>query len=403
MSSEARPIVSTTTMIICAAVIVTVAMGIRQSFGLMMRPITLDLGIGRQDFGLALAFQNLLFGLVQPFVGAYADKHGAGRVIAFGTALYAGGLVLAGLATDAAMLHLTMGLLIGLAMSGTTFVVVFGPVARAVSPERRTLALGIVTAGGSLGQFLVVPAAQGLLQAFDWRMTLAILAVLAATMAALGLGVAGKPKPQAAAEGPAKASDALREAMGNRSYWLLLAGFFVCGFHIAFVGTHLPAFVSDRGLAAEVGAWSLALIGLFNIFGSYLFGAWGGRWSKKNLLSLLYAGRAVLIAVFLLVPLSPVSVLVFSAGFGFLWLGTVPLTSGLISQIFGARHMSMLYGIVFLSHQVGSFIGAWWAGQAFDATGSYDAVWLVSIALGILAAILHLPIVERPLVRPATA
>lgn len=403
MPSEKSRVVSTTMMILCAAVIVTVAMGIRQSFGLMMRPITLDLGIGRQDFGLALAFQNLLFGLVQPFVGAYADKHGAGRVIAFGTALYAGGLVLAGVATDTAMLHLTMGLLIGLAMSGTTFVVVFGPVARAVSPERRTLALGIVTAGGSLGQFLVVPAAQGLLQAFDWRMTLTILAVLAATMAALGLGVAGKPQPQAAAEGPASAMDALREAMGNRSYWLLLAGFFVCGFHIAFVGTHLPAYVSDRGLAAEVGAWSLALIGLFNIFGSYLFGAWGGRWSKKNLLSALYAGRAVLIAVFLLTPLSPLSVLLFSAGFGFLWLGTVPLTSGLISQIFGARHMSMLYGIVFLSHQVGSFIGAWWAGQAFDATGSYDAVWLVSIALGVTAAILHLPIVERPLVRPATA
>lgn len=403
MPSETKRVVSTTMMILCAAVIVTVAMGIRQSFGLMMRPITLDLGIGRQDFGLALAFQNLLFGLVQPFVGAYADKHGAGRVIAFGTALYAGGLVLAGVATDTAMLHLTMGLLIGLAMSGTTFVVVFGPVARAVSPERRTLALGIVTAGGSLGQFLVVPAAQGLLQAFDWRMTLTILAVLAATMAALGLGVAGKPQSQAVAEGPASAKDALREAMGNRSYWLLLAGFFVCGFHIAFVGTHLPAYVSDRGLAAEVGAWSLALIGLFNIFGSYLFGAWGGRWSKKNLLSSLYAGRAVLIAVFLLTPLSPLSVLVFSAGFGFLWLGTVPLTSGLISQIFGARHMSMLYGIVFLSHQVGSFIGAWWAGQAFDATGSYDAVWLVSIALGVTAAILHLPIVERPLVRPATA
>lgn len=403
MPSEQQRSNSVVGMIVCAALIVTIAMGIRQSFGLMMRPITLDLGIGRQDFGLALALQNLLFGLVQPFVGAYADKHGAGKVIVAGTALYAAGLVLTGLSHDSVALDLSIGLFVGLAMSGTTFVVVFGPVARAVSAEQRTVALGIVTAGGSLGQFLVVPAAQGLLQAVDWRMTLFILAGFAAAMAALGLGISGRPVAQAQTEGPASAGDALREAAGNRSFWLLTAGFFVCGFHIAFVGTHLPAYVSDRGLAAEVGAWSLALIGLFNIFGSYLFGAWGAKWSKKNLLSALYAGRAVLIAVFLLTPLSPASVLVFSAGFGFLWLGTVPLTSGIIGQVFGPRHMSMLYGIVFLSHQVGSFIGAWWAGQVFDATGSYDAVWLVSIALGILAAILHLPIRERPLARTAAA
>lgn len=386
-------------MIVTGALIVTLSMGVRQAFGLFLRPIGLDLEIDRQTFGLVIAAQNLIFGLAMPFVGAWADRIGAGRIAVGGALVYLGGLVVAAFASDALGLMIGFGVLTGVAMAGVTFVVVLGAVGRAVQPHERTLAFGIVTAGGSLGQFLVVPAAQGWLDAYDWRATLAILAALVALIIPLALGVAGRPPASVDAREGQSLKAALIEARGDRSYWLLNLGFFVCGFHIAFVGTHLPAYIRDQGLSAGVGAASLALIGLFNIAGSWLWGAWGSNGSKKHLLALLYTLRGVAIAVFLVVPLSPVSVLVFAATFGFLWLGTVPLTNGLIAQIYGVKHLSALGGIVFLSHQIGAFFGAWSAGWAFDATGSYLIVWLISIALALVAGLANLPIREAPLLR----
>lgn len=387
-------------MILTGALIVTLSMGVRQSFGLFLRPIGIHLEIDRQTFGLVIAAQNLLFGLIQPFVGAWADKYGAGRVAVGGALVYGAGLLIAANAADALGLMIGFGVMTGLAMSGVTFVVVLGAVGRIVPPAKRTLAFGIVTAGGSLGQFLVVPAAQGLLDALDWRITLFVMAALVALIIPLALGVAGKP-PAADARDGLPLKEALAEARRHPSFWLLNLGFFVCGFHIAFVGTHLPAYIRDEGLSASVGAGALALIGLFNIAGSWLWGAWGSNHSKKGLLALLYALRGVAIALFLIVPLSSASVLVFAAAFGFLWLGTVPLTTGLVGQIYGVRHLSALGGIVFLSHQIGAFLGAWTAGLAFDATGSYALIWMISIGLALMAALANLPIKEAPLVRPA--
>ena len=385
-------------MILTGAVIVTLSMGVRQSFGLFLGPLGLELQVDRQTFGLIVAGQNLLFGLLQPLVGAWADRHGAGKVAVVGAAVYAVGMMVAATAANALGLAIGFGALVGLAMAGCTFTVILGAVGKIVPADKRTLAFGIVTAGGSFGQFLVVPAAQGLLDTLDWRLTLAVLGGLIVLIIPLALGVAGKPPASISEQDGPPIRQALKEAFNDRSFWLLNAGFFVCGFHIAFVGTHLPSYIRDQGLPAEVGAWSLALIGLLNIAGSWLWGAWGSKHSKKGLLALLYALRAATIVAFLLVPISPISVLAFAATFGFLWLGTVPLTNGLVAQIYGLRHLSALGGIVFLSHQVGAFLGAWLAGVAFDATGSYLLIWLVSIALGLLAAAANLPIREAPLV-----
>ena len=384
------------TMILAGAAVVTLSMGVRQAFGLFLPPMSPDLGIGRESFGLAVAVQNLLFGLAQPFVGAWADRHGAGKVIAGGGLLYLLGLALAAVAADFMGLMLGFGVMVGLAMAGATFVVVLGAVGRIAPPHKRTLAFGIVTAGGSLGQFLVVPLAQVFIDAFDWRVALWMLAGLIVLILPLAIGLKGKPEGAGAADGlPLK--EALAEAGAHPSFWLLNLGFFVCGFHIAFVGTHLPAFLRDEGLSAGVGAACLALIGLFNILGAAAWGAWGSRWSKKHLLALLYGLRGVTIAGLMLFPISTVSVLVFAAAFGFLWLGTVPLTNGLVAQSYGVRNLSALGGIVFLSHQVGAFLGAWLAGLAFTMLGSYDAVWIASIGLAVMAALANLPVRQESL------
>lgn len=387
-------------VILCAALIVTLAMGVRQSFGLFLPQMSVDIGISRSDFGLAMALQNLLFGLVQPFVGALADKHGAGRVVLGGALLYAVGLIGAALATDAIGLHISFGLLIGMAQSATTFVVVLGAVGRVVSPEKRSSAFGIVTAGGSLGQFLVVPLASKLLRNIGYHETLLIMAVMVGLCGLLAIGVAGRtdsPGKLAAEEQTAR--EAFREASVHRGFWLLNAGFFVCGFHIAFIATHLPAYLEDKGLGSEIGWQVLALVGLFNIFGSYVFGRAGDVMRQKYVLSALYVARSAVIALFLFLPLSHASALVFAGAMGFLWLGTVPLTSGIVGRIFGIRYLSMLYGIVFLSHQLGSFFGAWMAGLIFDATGSYNIAWGFSIALGLFAGLVHLPIADAPVKR----
>ncbi|MGE4306791.1 MAG: MFS transporter [Novosphingobium sp.] len=391
-------------VILCGAIIVTLTMGVRQAFGLFLPQMSMELGISRGDFGLALAIQNLLFGLAQPLVGAIADKHGAGRVIFLGTLIYVGGLVAAALATSAIGLHLSFGVAIGMALAATTFVVVLGVVGRVVPPEHRSMSFGMVTAGGSLGQFLVVPLGQMLLTDLGYRLALMVLAGLVAICAPLAWGLAGKPPSQAdAAEASQSLTQALGEAGQHGGYWLLNAGFFVCGFHIAFIATHFPAYLNDSGLGLQIGATALALIGLFNIFGSYAFGVSGDHFRKKWVLSGIYAARAVIITLFLLLPLSSSSALLFAAAMGFLWLGTVPLTSGLVGQMFGIRYLSTLYGIVFLSHQVGSFLGAWMAGYFYDILGSYDMAWGMSIALGILAMIVHLPIRDAPVPRLRTA
>jgi len=388
-------------VIACAAFIVTLAMGVRQSFGLFLPQMSVDIGISRSDFGLAMALQNLLFGLVQPFVGALADKHGAGRVVLGGALLYALGLIGAAFATDAIGLHISFGLLIGMAQSATTFVVVLGAVGRVVSPEKRSSAFGIVTAGGSLGQFLVVPLASMLLRDIGYHETLWIMAGLVALCGLLAIGVAGRTDggSDLMVEVEQSAREALREAAVHRGFWLLNAGFFVCGFHIAFIATHLPAYLDDKGLGIEIGAQVLALVGLFNILGSYVFGRAGDVLRQKYVLSGLYVARSVVIALFLFLPLTHASALVFAGAMGFLWLGTVPLTSGIVGRVFGIRYLSMLYGIVFLSHQLGSFFGAYTAGLIFDATGSYNIAWGFSIALGLFAGLVHLPIADAPVKR----
>jgi len=385
-------------VLLCGALIVTLGMGVRQSLGVFLRPISLELEVGRQVFGFALAIQTLIFGVAQPFAGMIADRWGAGRVVVAGALVYSAGLALASASSGPGDLYVSLGLLVGLAMSGTTMVVVLGAVGRAVPERHRSTAFGIVMSGGSFGQFAVVPGAQALLTAFDWRVALVALAVMVLAIAVLARGVAGEPLRRMTGQ---SLRQALGEAGGHRGYWLLNAGFFVCGFHVSFIGTHLPAYLQDASLPAWVGAWSLATIGLFNIFGSYLFGAWGDRYRKKWLLSGMYFARAVAIAVFLLLPPTATTALAFAGVMGFLWLGTVPLTSGIVAQIFGSQYLSTLFGIVFLSHQIGGFFGAWLGGYAYDALGSYQSVWLVSIALGLLAAVIHLPIADRPQARLA--
>ncbi len=290
-------------------------------------------------------------------------------------------------------------MLVGLALAGTTYVTVLGAVGRVVPPERRSLAFGLCTAAGSFGMFAVVPGAQALLGALDWRDTFLVMALAIGALIPLALGFRESDRRITAQAGSQSLGAAIREAREHSGYWLLNAGFFVCGFHVAFVATHLPAYLADNGMPLAVSAWSLAMIGLFNIFGSYLCGVLGGRFRQKWVLSAIYAARAVVIALFMLLPLSGISAIAFGAAIGFLWLGTVPLTSGLVAQVFGVRYLSMLYGVVFASHQVGAFLGAWGGGYAYDVMGSYDSIWLASIALAIFAALIHLPIRDQPVAR----
>ena len=380
---------------LCAAVVVALAMGIRHSFGLFMHEGSVALGDSRTAFSLAIALQNLLWGLMQPGVGMLADRFGQRLIAVGGGLLYVGGLTVAAAFAGAVAINLGLGLLVGLGLSATAFVVALGAVARIVPVSRRGLAFGLVTAAGSFGMFGMVPVAQALLSVGDWRSALFLLAGLAMVISLVALGFPGPPRRNAAVPG-LRLGEALRQAASHRGYWLLNGGFFVCGFHVAFIATHLPAFLQDSGLTTATATAALALIGLFNMVGSLAFGMLGDRVSKPRLLSSLYAARVLVIVVFLLVPLTTVNTLLFAAVIGFLWLGTIPLTSGLVAQIFGPAYMGTLFGIVFLSHQLGSFSGAWLGGFAFDLTGSYDAVWLLAIALGVLATLLHLPISDRP-------
>ncbi len=388
--------------------ILTLAMGVRQTFGLLLSPMGTDLGISREAFGLALAVQNLLWGAAQPFAGMLADRFGTRPVLAAGTLAYAGGVLLMGGAGDAFDLMLGGGFMVGLGLSGVSFAVVLGAVGKAVPAEQRSMALGIASAGGSFGQFAMAPIGQMLISAHGWSTALMAMAVLALAMAPLSLLLAGSGAKARPAIGSGMGSlslgigEALAEAARYRSFWYLTLGFFVCGFQVVFIGVHLPAYLNDLGFSPQLGATALALIGFFNIIGTYGCGALGSRFSKKYLLAVLYGVRSGVIVVFLLAPKTEAVVLIFAAAMGVLWLGTVPLTSGLVAQIFGVQYLSMLFGIAFFSHQIGSFLGVWLGGWVFDRTGSYDAIWIASIALGLLAALVNLPIVEKPL-RPALA
>lgn len=393
------------TLVLAAAVaVLLLAMGVRASFGLFMQPMGLDRGFGREVFSLAFALQNLAWGLGAPLFGAVADRHGAARTVAVGALLYILGLVGLAYADSTAMLYWCGGVLVGLGQAGTTFGVILGVVARATSLEQRSTALGIASAGGSLGQFLIVPFAQQLISHFDWQAAMVVLSVAVAVMIPLAPMLRGRSEA-VAGQVHQSLGAALKAALGDRSYHYLFGSFFVCGFHTAFITLHLPAYVMDRGLAAGDGAIAIALIGLFNVVGSYVCGWLGGRHSKKALLAGVYALRAVFILLLLVFPLTPLVLYAFAAGMGLLWLGTVPLTNGLVGQIYGLRYAATLYGVIFFGHQIGSFIGVWSGGLVFAKTGSYDLIWWAGIVLALIAAVLSWPIDERPLARrqPALA
>jgi predicted MFS family arabinose efflux permease len=381
-----------------ACLLLFLSFGTRATFGLYLQPVSGDLGWGREIFGLSIAIQNIVVGLAQPFTSAIADRYGTGRTIVAGGLCYAAGLALMAHASTPMDAYLGIGVLVGLGLSGTSFAIAFGAVSRVVSTEKRALALGMVGSIGSIGQFAMVPLGQAFLSAYGWSTLLLILSlVILVTLPVAGV-LKGKPQDHGA---PQSLGEALREASGHRGYRLLICGFFVCGFHVAYIGTHLPAYVVDRGLSPQYGAWALGLVGLFNIIGSAMAGVLGGRLSKRYLLSSLYFGRALLFTAFLIVPMTEVTVLCFGAIMGLMWLSTVPLTSALVAQIFGPRYMATLFGIVFFSHQIGAFLGAWLGGYVFDLTGSYTIVWWVAAALGVMSGILHLPINEKPLPRVA--
>lgn len=392
-----------TIVIFCSALIVFVSMGIRQSFGLFLSPISRDLGIGREVFSLAIAWQNLIFGL--PILGIVADRFGPRWVVAGGALLYAVCFFLLSSVSTPPGLYTVLGVLMGIALSSISYVVVLGAVAQVVAPEKRASYFGLITAAGSFGTFAIVPGVQWLLSDLGWQSSFAFIALVAGASAFLAIGIpqrGGEVSPNTVESDDGSLLQALLQARGHSGYWLLNAGFFVCGFHVAFIATHLPAFLTDYGLSKMVGATALSLIGLFNIFGSYLSGQLGDRYRKKYLLSLLYLGRGLVISGFLFIPVTNTSALVFGSLIGFLWLATVPLTSGTVAQIFGSRYLSTLYGIVFFSHQIGSFLGVWLAGRVYDATGSYDLIWIAAILLAVTSSLVHLPIADKPLQRLET-
>lgn len=387
-------------LLICGAAIVTLSMGIRHGFGLWLQPMTQSQNWGRETFALALAIQNLVWGVSGIFAGMLADRFGAFRVIVTGAVLYALGLVGMAYASSALMFSLTAGVLIGMAQAGTTYAIIYGVIGRNISASKRSWAMGIAAAAGSFGQFLMVPTEGFLIDNLGWQQALLVLATAALLMMPLAWGLrepnfrggAGHFREQSITQ-------ALHEAFKYRSFQLLMAGYFVCGFQVVFIGVHMPSYLKDQGLAPQVASYSLALIGLFNVFGTYAAGVLGQRMPKKNILAFIYLARAVVISVFLLVPLSPLSVYVFSAVMGLLWLSTVPPTNATVAQIFGVAHLSMLGGFVFFSHQIGSFLGVWLGGFLYDRTGSYNLVWYISIGLGVLAALVNLPIKEAPIGR----
>ncbi|MDM7943831.1 MAG: MFS transporter [Hydrogenophaga sp.] len=399
-TATARTPLSTVQVLLCGALIVTLSMGIRHGFGLWLQPITQAQDWTRENFAFALAIQNLSWGVFGIFAGMAADRFGAFRVLIGGAVLYGLGLTGMALTTTPMTFALTAGVLIGAAQAGTTYAVIYGVIGRQIPAEKRSWAMGVAAAAGSFGQFLMVPVEGWLISSFGWQEALLFLgaAVLLIVPLAWGLREPGF----AGGRAPAREQtilQALREAFRYRSFQLLMAGYFVCGFQVVFIGVHMPSYLKDNGLSPQVASYALALIGLFNVFGTYAAGALGQRMAKRHILSFIYFARAVVIAIFLIVPLSPMSVYVFASVMGLLWLSTIPPTNAVVAQIFGVAHMSMLGGFVFFSHQIGSFMGVWLGGVLYDRTGSYDIVWYISIALGVFAGLINLPVRETPIER----
>ena len=387
-------------VLVCGAAIVTLSMGIRHGFGLWLQPLTQAQGWGRQEFGFAMAVQNLSWGFMGIFAGMVADRFGAFRVIALGAVVYGVGLLGMAWATDPWVFALFTGVIIGTAQAGTTYAVIYGVIGRNVPAERRSWAMGVAAAAGSFGQFLMVPIEGLLIAHFGWQEALMILAAATLLIVPLAWGLR---EPALNASGPVQRdqtiAQALKEAFQYPSFQLLMAGYFVCGFQVVFIGVHMPSYLKDHGLPAQVASYALALIGLFNVFGTYIAGTLGQKMAKKKILAFIYAARSVAIVLFLMVPLSPTSVYIFSSVMGLLWLSTVPPTNAAVAQIFGISHLSMLSGFIFFSHQIGSFMGVWLGGYLYDKTGSYDIVWYLAIALGIFAALVNLPVKESPIQR----
>ncbi|MEA3194792.1 MAG: hypothetical protein QOD26_3125 [Betaproteobacteria bacterium] len=376
-------------------IIMCISFGIRAGFGLFLQPMSMEYGWGREVFSFSIALQNLMWGALGAVAGGFADRYGPGRVIAAGAVCYVLGLIGLSYISTPLLLHLNSGLLLGGALGGTSFGIILAVIGRTVAPERRSLYMGLATAAGSFGQFVLLPLTQFLIASLDWHNALLVLAGIATLIIPLSLALTSKPG--GGVQSTQSMGESLREAMGEKGFHLLFWGYFVCGFHIAMLTVHLPAFVTDAGLSPAHGMTALALIGLFNVVGTLGAGWLGGRFSKKYLLSIIYAIRAVLISSLVVFPLTPFNLYVFACGIGLLWLGTVPLTNGLVAQIFGMRYAAMLASIVFFGHQIGSFVGVWLAGYLYDTTGSYSGAFIASIGLGVFAAIVNLPVNEKPL------
>jgi len=375
-------------------------MGIRHGFGLWLQPITMAQGWTRETFSFAMAIQNLSWGAFGIFAGMAADRFGAFRVLLVGAVLYAAGLVGMALSTSSIAFAMTTGVLIGAAQAGTTYAVIYGVIGRQIPAEKRSWAMGVAAAAGSFGQFLMVPVEGWLISSFGWQEALLFLGAAVLLIMPLGLGL----REPGFAGGTAPVRDqsimsALREALRYRSFQLLMAGYFVCGFQVVFIGVHMPSYLKDNGLSPQVASYALALIGLFNVIGTYAAGALGQRLAKRHILAFIYLARAVVISIFLIAPLTPMSVYVFASVMGLLWLSTIPPTNAVVAQIFGVAHLSMLGGFVFFSHQIGSFLGVWLGGVLYDRTGSYDIVWYIAIGLGVFAALINLPVRESPIAR----
>ncbi|MFH1793660.1 MAG: MFS transporter [Pseudomonadota bacterium] len=392
-------------IIICGCLIAALTFGPRSAMGFFQLPMLAEKGWDRTTFGLAMAFQNLAWGLGTPFFGAIADKFGTWRVLALSGILYSSGLILMAVADSPALLNIGGGVLVGLGIASGSFGIVLAAFARNVAPEKRSLAFGIGTAAGSAGMFLFAPLSQSLIDAYGWFNSLVVMSAMMLVVPVLAIPLRGNASTgrNSQAEIRQSVGEALREAFGHQSYLLLVSGFFVCGFQVAFITAHFPAYISDIGIEARYAVIALALIGFFNIIGSLASGVIGQRYSKPMFLSLIYLGRSIVITWFLLVPQTPFVVIAFAVLMGLLWLSTVPPTNGLVAIMFGTRHLGLLGGIVFLSHQIGSFLGVWLGGYLYDIYGSYDIVWWLGVALGLFAAVVHWPIRERPVDRPVLA
>ena len=389
-------------VLLCGAIVLTLSMGIRHGFGLWLQPMTMDRGWTREAFAFAMAIQNLAWGLAAPLAGGLADRYGAARVLMVATIAYAAGLAGMAFSTTGVGLVLSAGLMIGVAQAGSTYAVIYGIIGRNLPAERRSWAMGVAGSAGSFGQFLMVPVENALIGNLGWQGALWALAVLVLLILPMALLLRESTAVTRSAGGGSDQSvrAALREAFSNRSFQLVTAGYFVCGFQLIFIGLHLPSYLKDQGMSPGVATTALAIVGLFNVVGTYAAGTLGQRLPKRYILSAIYGLRSLVIALFLAAPLTPWSVYLFAAAMGLLWLSTVPPTTAVIAQIFGVKYMSMLSGFAFLSHQVGSFLGAWLGGRLYVALGNYDWVWGLSIALGIFAALVNLPVREVPLMRP---